>query len=160
MKNGRLVIREFGKELVIGFIVLLADGYILVDHWINHTEIDTYAGFFATTLLAPIAIIGVTLSTAKNKATIIIQERFIKANYFLKRANCIIDLNEPVYYAFYIDIEDGNKYILVSNEKILLNKRTVLNSIDYYSQIPIQYTNKIRNYLPKDNWIMIDLPDG
>ncbi|MBQ2015515.1 MAG: hypothetical protein II207_00765, partial [Clostridia bacterium] len=62
--------------------------------------------------------------------------------------------------AFYIDIEDGNKYILVSNEKILLNKRTVLNSIDYYSQIPIQYTKKIRNYLPKDNWIMIDLPDG
>ena len=100
MKNGRLVIREFSKELVIGLFVLLADGYILVDHWINHTEIDTYAGFFATTLLAPIAIIGVTLSTAKNKATIVIQERFIKANYFLKRANCIIDLNEPVYYCF------------------------------------------------------------
>ena len=101
MKNGRLVIHEFSKELVIGLFVLLADGYILVDHWINHTEIDTYAGFFATTLLAPIAIIGVTLSTAKNKATIVIQERFIKANYFLKRANCIIDLNEPVYYAVF-----------------------------------------------------------
>ncbi len=159
MNIDRIVIHEQAKELAIGMALLLLDGYLLVDHWTTNFEIDTHYGFFATTLVAPFLIVVLTLRSIKNKGTIIISEKYVKASYWFKKNACLISLSEPVYYATYVDIEDGNKYILISNEKFLLAKRTIETTIDYDTQIPIQYTKRIESHLPKEDWIEIKQPD-
>lgn len=155
MNKDRIVIHEQAKELAVGMGLLLLDGYLLVDHWTTNFEIDTHYGFFATTIVAPLLIIILTLRSIKNKGTIIISDKYVKVSYWFKKDTCLIKLSKPVYYAIYVDIEDGNKYILISNEEFMLAKETLGIIIDFKTQIPIQYTKRIKNYLPKENWIEI-----
>lgn len=159
MNKDKIVIHEQVKELVVGLFFLLIDCCLIAYHWSTNIESDTHYGFFATTLAAPFVIVFLTLSSAKKKGTIVISEQFIQVKYFYKKRSCLINLSEAVYYAIFIDLEDKNSYILISNEEFIFDKKILGGDIDYDLQIPIRYTKRVKKFLPKQNWIEIKWPE-
>lgn len=159
MKN-RIVIREHGKTLLTGAGLLILDICLLADYLINNDEPHTHYAYLATTVIAPCLILYFTVNSAKNKGTIVIERKSISARYFRRKETCVISLECPVYYTLFVNLEESESYILISNDRIDLDKKTIQSRIDYNSQIPIRYTRKVKKYLPEENWIEIMINDA
>ena len=136
MKN-RIVIREHRKSLLIGVVLLIIDICLLADYLVNNDEPHTHYAYLATTALAPCLILYFTVNSAKNKGTIVIDKKSIRARYYRRKETCEVSLDRPVYYTLFINLEESEPYILISNDRIDLNKKTIQSRIDYNNQIPM-----------------------
>ena len=107
---------------------------------------DVGTGSLSATIVLLIIAPFILYSVIKGKGTYVITPEHISAKY----------------QGSYIKGQAGfrQKRILISNERIELNQRSVLCDIDSSTQISLPYTKRVKNKLPQNGWIKITLPEG
>lgn len=164
-----LVIREYLAWVIFGLasyflliLFLIADivADITGNQDISFDFSDVGTGSLSATIILLIIAPFILYSVIKGKGTYVITPEHISAKYQGSYIKGHVDLTEPVYYAFYTEAGFRQKRILISNERIELNQRSVLCDIDSSTQISLPYTKRVKNKLPQNGWIKITLPEG